>query len=117
MGTTATITRDFARLTALCTIRWMTHECPASAPVCQCGFIESPLVLDWQDIPARSHGTAINEGSPARFGFSTLTTESERISNSANERNRRVFIGFNPTQRFLCVASIKQKSPNSGRFA
>src|ERR1700757_2726910 len=76
MGTTATITRDFARLTALCTIRWMTHECPAFAPGCQCGFIESPLVWIGRTSPLVRDDTAINEASPARFGFSTLTTES-----------------------------------------
>jgi hypothetical protein len=53
------VTRDFARLAALCTIRWMTHGYPVSAPVCH-GVIESPLVWMGRSSPARRDDTAIN---------------------------------------------------------
>jgi hypothetical protein len=34
-----TVAREFSRDATLCTIRWMTHGCPASAPVCHMNVI------------------------------------------------------------------------------
>src|SRR5581483_958589 len=55
----ATVACEFARVAALCTIGWMTHGCPASAPVCHMNVIGSPL--SWAGAyPTHPDGTAMN---------------------------------------------------------
>jgi hypothetical protein len=45
-----TVACALSRVAALCTIRWMTHGCPDSAPVCHMNVIGSPLGVIRDDI-------------------------------------------------------------------